>query len=131
MRNRVDIGVWVLKYVIVRVSIIWDQGASMIVAGQLHLGCVNSIDRGKESATLVHDHSLVLVKGSHRELRVNGRGYFDVATNLRKRDSMCAMTSLVGWIAWTIISGWIDLRHKVHVMIAIHVKAWTTKCGWR
>ena len=69
-----------------RVSIVLNQSASIIVASKLNGVWVNCIDGGKESLSVVNNNALVFVIGGHCELGVHGWVNVCVSTDHRKVD---------------------------------------------
>ena len=69
-----------------RVSIVLNQSASMIVASKLNGVWVNRLHGGKESRSIVNNHALFFVIGSRSELGVHGWVNVCVSTDHRKVD---------------------------------------------
>ena len=97
------------RQVVVRVAIVFHQGAPVRVAGQLDGLRVNIVHRRKVGIALMHDHRLLLIEGCLSYFRVNSVGNLDFAAHLGQFNAVRARVS----------SGCrVDLRHVVHHVIA-------------
>ena len=76
--------------VVVRVAIILDQGASVLVAGQLDGIGVNGLDWGEESLTVVNNHGLFVVVSGSGELWVDAWVNIGVASDHGEMDAVSA-----------------------------------------
>lgn len=98
--------------VIMRVTIVRDQGTSVVVARQLNCVNIDCVDWGEECLSLVNDYSMVCSYSGCSELRVNVCAHGNVTTNLWQLNS-------VGTEWGRLFFGLIHyFWHKVHVMIA-------------
>jgi len=76
--------------VVMRVSIVFNQSASVLVASKLYSVWVNCIDGSKESLSAVNNYALVFVVGGHCELGVCGWVNVCVSTDHGKFDVVSA-----------------------------------------
>ena len=88
----VNLSVRVHMHIIIRVTIVSDQGTSLVVAGEFDRGWVNGVDWSKISVSFMDNHGLILVEGGLSDLRVDLLVDFDVATNFGKLDAVGAGT---------------------------------------
>ena len=87
-----------------RIAIVFNQGASILVAGKLDSIWVDRVNRGEESRTVVDDNSLVVVVSGGGELRVGVGVNVGVATDHWEFDAVGALgdTVVVGWL-WLVV----------------------------
>ena len=78
-------------YIIVRVSIVWDQDTSIIVAGQLNRVSVNVNDGGMESLAFVLHDSLSWGDCGSCNFCVDTRSDLNIATDLVEREAVSAL----------------------------------------
>ena len=84
--------------IVVRVAVIRDQNAAVVVASELDSVDVNLVDGGEDSLAIVLDHDFCWAHSSGSELRVNVVTDLDVATDLVQLDSVGAERLLLGLI---------------------------------
>lgn len=87
-----------------RIAIVFNQGASLLVAGKLDSIWVDRVNRGEEGLTVVDDNSLVSVVSGGGELRVGVWVNVGVATDHWEIDAVGALgdTVVVGWL-WLVV----------------------------
>ena len=108
--------------VVVRIAIVFNQGAPILVAGKLDSIWVDRVNRGEESLTVVDDNSLVVVVGGGGELRVGVWVNVGVATDHWEFDAVGAHgdTVVVGWL-WLVVDLWLVGTVVVVVSIVVGV----------
>ena len=84
--------------IVVRVAVIGDQNAAVVVASELDSVDVNLVDGGEDRLAIVLDHDFCWADSSGSELRVNVVTDLDVATNLVQLDSVGAERLLLGLV---------------------------------
>lgn len=117
-----------------RVAIILDQGAPVLVAGQLNGIWVDGLDWCEESLTVVDNHGFFVVVGGSSELWVNAWVNVGVATDHGEVDTVSALWLwvvrlwLVGlWVVGLDVVGlWlvmavVDLRLVLLVVAVVDV----------
>jgi hypothetical protein len=57
--------------IVMRVTIIRDQSASIVVAGEFDLGCIDLVNISNVSLAIGLEHCLVIADSGGRELRVD------------------------------------------------------------
>ena len=94
--------------VVVRVSVILDQGTAVVVASELNSVRVDGVDRGQESFTFVDNDGSVGVNSGSGDLRVDMGANLHVTSDHRKFNS-------VG------VQGSVNLNVVVHVVVHVGV----------
>ena len=84
--------------IVVRVAVIGDQNAAVVVASELDSVDVNLVDGGEDRLAIVLDHDFCWADSSGSELRVNVVTDLDVATDLVQLDSVGAERLLLGLV---------------------------------
>ena len=105
-----------------RIAIVFNQGAPILVAGKLDSIWVDRVNRGEESLTVVDDNSLVAVVGGGGELRVGVWVNVGVATDHWEFDAVGALgdTVVLGRL-WLVVDLWLVGTVVVVVSIVVGV----------
>lgn len=104
--------------IVVRVSIIGDQGAASIVTGKFDLGWVDGIERGNNSLAVNLDHSLVRVDCGGSELWVNVISSLGVSSCDVELHTMAALGLMVLVV---VVMVFVVLRFRMSIVVSILV----------